>query len=183
MALASACLLLVACNSEYPIAPTPCDDYCLAVQRGDCKDDEPADCVRSCEQERSRAAGCDAALATLSDCYVHSEASAFSCADDHSRVGAVCLDERRAWDECKLPGSGACFDECVRQKDVCERSLDDCEWGCQNPQPGCETLASDYYICLQAFPAECHDWGEVDPRPADQIPCFEQALALLACSK
>lgn len=184
-ALASACvgLLFVACRSDYPIAPTACDDYCLALQRGDCKDDQPADCVRSCEQERSRAAGCDASLATLSDCYAHSGAREFSCADDHTLVGAVCLDERRAWNECKRPGSGLCFDECVRQHVTCQSSLDDCEFGCQSPAPGCEEAANAYYACIRHFPAECHVWGEVDARSADEIPCVSEVAALFACGK
>ena len=43
-----ACLL--ACQNDYPLDPTPCDDYCYEVERVFCWDEDPADCVASCEE-------------------------------------------------------------------------------------------------------------------------------------
>jgi hypothetical protein len=171
-----------ACESAYPLAPTACDDYCRALQRADCADDAPADCVRDCELMRTSDT-CDSALATLGDCYANSDASAFYCEDDHTKLRAVCLGERRTLDECRLPGSGACFEECVRQSEECDGSLDDCERACLEPSAHCREASQRYDACRLGFPVECRDWFQPETRPPEAVPCFDEALALLACDE
>ncbi len=39
-----------ACQSGYPLEPTPCDDFCRATQRTSCDDNDPAWCVANCEE-------------------------------------------------------------------------------------------------------------------------------------
>lgn len=175
-------LALGACDSGYPLAATTCDDYCRAVQRIDCREDEPADCVRKCELERAHDE-CDAELDALSDCYANSDSSAFYCGDDeHVRAGRVCLNERRALNGCQAPDSGWCFDECVRQSDVCQSSLDDCAGDhCRRAPAGCEKVYAQFYACLQEYPVECREWMKMETRAPEAVPCYDEALALLAC--
>lgn len=173
-------LLLGACESGYPLSPTVCDDYCRATLRAECTDDAPADCVRECEQRRPPR-DCDPALEALADCYARRSPSEFYCEDDKTRIGPVCLGERRELAECSLPGSGPCFDECVRQQDACQASLDDCERACLHPAPRCRDASQRYSACLLGFPVECRDWLEPETRSPEDVPCFDEALAVLAC--
>jgi len=46
-----------ACDTPYPLPPTACDDHCNATQRANCSDDDPAACVRDCEQAGDGRAG------------------------------------------------------------------------------------------------------------------------------
>ena len=43
--------LLAACGDEYPLDPTPCDDWCHAIDRPACGHAQPAECVAGCESE------------------------------------------------------------------------------------------------------------------------------------
>jgi len=43
------CLVCSACQNEYPIEPTPCDDWCHATET--CGWSDPADCVDACEEQ------------------------------------------------------------------------------------------------------------------------------------
>lgn len=178
-------LMLGGCDGSYPLAPTPCDDFCGAEERGNCNDDDPADCVRDCEINdgaigRSR---CAEAWSARNRCLLGLDASAFTCRDDRSHPPAACLDERRALSECLAPGSGACFDECVRQAASCGAELTDCESACSHPSPRCAEAANDYNRCIAGYPVECREPFAPDPRPPEQIPCFSQALTLLACAE
>src|SRR3954467_7629021 len=102
-------LVLAACRGDYSISPTACDEHCKIIERADCSEDYPADCVRDCEAARSGQA-CERAWQALDGCYADADADAFVCVDDRSQPGSVCLPERRGLSECLLPGSGACFD-------------------------------------------------------------------------
>jgi hypothetical protein len=175
-------LLLAGCRGAYSQPPTACDDYCQATQRASCSEDYPADCVRDCE-ERQVVAGCEPERRTLNDCYAAADVSSYTCVNDHSEPGHVCLAERRALSECLAPTSGPCFDQCVRQTDECGATLSDCEAGCHEPPAGCELASHDYNACLLRYPNECRPWLEPDPRPAAEIPCRDEALGTLACSK
>jgi hypothetical protein len=42
-------LVAVACQSEYPIAPTACDEWCHVTRDFRCEFYDPADCVWQCE--------------------------------------------------------------------------------------------------------------------------------------
>jgi len=163
-------LVLAACRGDYSISPTACDEHCKIIERADCSEDYPADCVRDCEAARSGQA-CERAWQALDGCYAAADADAFVCVDDRSQPGSVCLPERRGLSECLLPGSGACFDHCLRQAEADEATLSDCEAGCHETAPGCEQISHDYYACLAA------------PPPSEEGPCYYEALGLLACVK
>src|SRR6185295_10998859 len=100
-----------------------------------------------------------------------------------SQPGRICLSERRDLSECLSPGSGACFDQCLRQADACGGSLSDCEAGCHAPSPGCELVSHAYQACLLTYPVECRAWFEADPRQPEDVPCYYEALDVLACGK
>jgi hypothetical protein len=42
-----------ACQNDYPLEPTPCDDWCYATERVACGNSDPASCVAACEAEGS----------------------------------------------------------------------------------------------------------------------------------
>jgi hypothetical protein len=173
---------ITACQNDYLLAPTACDDYCRAIQRADCSEDYPADCVRDCEASPSSGT-CEEARAALTACYASANSGEFICVDEHSQPKSVCLPERRVLSECVAPGSGACFDQCERQAANCGSNLSDCEAGCAEPVPGCEQASKVYNTCLLDHPVECRAWFEPDPRPLDEIPCGYEALDVLACGK
>lgn len=183
LAVAGGCLLATtACESDYRLAPTACDDYCRAVQRADCSEDYPADCVRDCENARI-SGPCEAAERAVTDCYAAAPASEFACVNEHSQPKSVCLLERRALSECRAPGSGDCFAQCVRQAETCGTSLSDCQADCEQPTPGCEQASHVYSSCLLDYPVECRDFFEPDTRPIEQIPCGYEAIAAFVCGE
>lgn len=182
-AVVCACLLgTAACQGDYSLAPTACDDYCRAVQRADCSEDYPAECVRGCENSLVSSL-CEVAQAALVDCYASAKSADFACVNDHSQPLNVCLPERRALSECLAPGSAACLDQCARQAEVCGSNLSDCEAGCAHPAPGCEQASNVYNTCLLDFPVECRDFFEPDTRPIEEIPCGYEAIAAYVCAE
>ena len=62
---------LGSCQDEYPLEPTPCDDWCRESRRLTCEQMAPAECVASCEQEfgRREHPECAAQLDTTLACY------------------------------------------------------------------------------------------------------------------
>lgn len=175
-------LLLAGCEGDYTLPPTACDDYCHATQRGGCRDDAPAACVRDCEASGEGArTECSLEWQARNDCLLRADASSFQCQDNHSQLPDICLEQRRALSECAAPGSGACFDECLRQVESCGASLQDCEAACREPSPSCLATSSAYNACLQGYPVECRDYFMEDTREPADIPCFYEALAVLAC--
>jgi hypothetical protein len=40
-----------ACQNDYPLEPTPCDDWCYATERVACGNNDPASCVAACEAD------------------------------------------------------------------------------------------------------------------------------------
>lgn len=183
LAVAGGCLLAVtACEGEYSLAPTACDHYCRAIQRADCAEDYPADCVRECEASPISGA-CEEAQAALTSCYAAADSREFACVSDRSQPKSVCLPERRALSECVAPGSGACLDQCAREALACGTNLSECEAGCARPAPGCEEASIVYNTCLLGVPVECHDFFEPDTRPIELIPCGYEGIAAYVCAK
>jgi hypothetical protein len=177
-------LVAPACEATYSVPPTPCDHHCNAVQRGECSGDEPADCVRDCEREVGDAvAACLDTRRAVDDCLLDAPRSAFFCFDDHTQKGAICLAERRLHSECVNPGSGACFDECVRRSQVCGDALSDCEEACAWTNRECADVSSKYYTCLRDYPVDCGERASAGAGGATEIPCYWEALELLACGK
>jgi len=182
---AALALLSGGCESEYSLPPTACDDYCHATLRGNCADDAPADCVRDCEKANTATVRdrCAAAWRARDDCWLTAAPSAFSCQDKHSKIADICLDERRAFAECVSPGSGSCFDQCVRQAQACGSTLSDCEAGCSNPTPACRSASVAFNTCLLGYPVDCGNGSEPDTRDPAHTPCYYEALGVLACDK
>ncbi|HYP87500.1 MAG TPA: hypothetical protein VEQ59_05090 [Polyangiaceae bacterium] len=177
-------LCLYSCGTPYPLPPTPCDDYCRVMQRAECDDDDPADCVRHCEASpelRRARASCAPAWQARNDCLAATEPRAFRCEHDHTRVPDRCLDERRVLAECLVPSSGFCFDECVRQAASCGGELPDCEASCIHQPPACQAASAAFNRCLQGYPVECHEPFAEDTRSLDQIPCLTEVGAALSC--
>jgi len=61
-----------ACQNEYPLEPTPCDDFCRATQRKSCDDNDPAWCVANCEEShivQLDEPGCQELWDAALDCY------------------------------------------------------------------------------------------------------------------
>jgi hypothetical protein len=114
---------------------------------------------------------------------LRADPQSFVCEEDHVRVPDTCLEQRRAVSECQAPGSGACFDQCVRQAAECHVRLSDCEAGCHAPNPDCRQVDIAYETCLLDFPVECREPFEPDTREEQDIPCFDEALSVLACAK
>ena len=176
-------LLLAGCAANYELPPTPCDDYCHASQRGDCRDDAPADCVRDCEETGSAdaAAPCAAAWRARNDCLLSADANSFQCQDNHTQLPNICMDERRALRECASPGSGACFDECLRQVESCEANLGDCEAACTKASPACQAASDTYSACIQGYPVECREFFMEETREPEDVPCYYEAVAAFIC--
>src|SRR6185369_10753961 len=116
-------------------------------------------------------------------CLLSVDPASFVCRDKHSRLPDTCLHERRAVSECLAPGSGACFDQCVRQADECRSELLGCEAACQHPNPECRQVDIAYDACLLGYAVECRAPFEADTRAPEEIPCFAEALAVLSCAK
>lgn len=62
-----ACLL--ACSGDYPLAATPCDDYCHATKGLQCDFYNPASCVAQCENDRKNAPACLEQLNAVVTCF------------------------------------------------------------------------------------------------------------------
>jgi hypothetical protein len=66
-----ACLLFGACQGDYPLAPSLCDDLCHAEDNVRCGDwlSDPAECVVQCEVlHQSSGHACDAEIRELLAC-------------------------------------------------------------------------------------------------------------------
>lgn len=59
---------LSACAGDYPLAPTPCDDYCHATKDFQCSYYSPSSCVVRCEQQGFNAPECRAELNQVVSC-------------------------------------------------------------------------------------------------------------------
>ena len=68
--LGAVAALLGACQNDYPLEPTPCDDWCYEVERTMCWGMEPAECVAECEEwGRPKNPECVPLWDDLLDCY------------------------------------------------------------------------------------------------------------------
>lgn len=60
-------LALYACEGEYPLAPTACDDWCHLTENVSCEFYSPSSCVRQCE-ESGYSSRCAAELHAAMEC-------------------------------------------------------------------------------------------------------------------
>jgi hypothetical protein len=170
-------------GGDYPLAPTACDDWCLVTQRAGCEEDYPEGCVSACE-DRSigrRFPRCEPEWLTLTECYRQQPDSAFSCVEDESRPGPICIPERVRLSACAIPLRGQCLEACLREARDCGRPGLACEARCRSQPPGCDEQQRDLYTCQLAQPADCRA-GENDTRDVSEIPCIAEIGALLECA-
>ena len=165
--------------SEYGLPPTDCDDWCHAVQRAACDEDDPVDCVQACEDQRATrdARACGEKFGRLSGCLSSAPAADFGCEDGVTQPTSACLDERRDFAACMAPAGGPCFELCERKAAQCGESLPACESSCYELDPACEPAASAYYACAEDVALVCGG-GATD---SSEDPCVPQALEFLKC--
>ncbi len=104
-----------ACDDDYPLAPTFCDDWCRATSRPNCER-QPNHCVSDCELTKP-SEDCFALQEELLSCYEQAPKDAFVCAgggvSGETRVDHdTCQKERDALFECEAPGIGGCLSFC-----------------------------------------------------------------------
>jgi hypothetical protein len=177
------CAGLVDCEGGYPIAPTACDDWCLATERASCEEDYPEGCVSACEDRAigRRYPDCEAPWLTLGECYRQAPDTDFQCVEDESRPRPICASERVATATCVSPVVGSCVEACLRQAIECRQPQLRCEQRCLRFNFGCERLELELYECQLAGPADCQD-PDTDTRPVEDIPCIAQIGAFLDCT-
>jgi hypothetical protein len=170
-------------DDEYPIAPTLCDDWCLVTQRAGCDEDYPEGCVSDCEDEAigRRLPRCEPAWRSLIECYRGAPASDFSCLEDESQPGLVCLEQRLALARCASPLAGQCLDVCLREARECDRYDLACEERCDLLLSPCDGEQRALYECQLAAPVDCV-LPEEETRDLDEIPCLAEIGALLECA-
>lgn len=181
-ALAGGAFATATACADYPLPPTDCDDWCFAEQRAGCSADDPVDCVRACEQQRTQrdVRACTLVFHAESACLRAAPAADFTCDGDLSQPTVACLTERRDFFACMAPVGGPCFDLCQLKAAGCGDSLHDCESACLDLDPSCESAATAYYACAIASPLDCG----ADASPATdgaETPCFDLALEFLRC--
>lgn len=130
---------LSSCESEYPLEPTFCDDWCRATLRGGC-DEEPENCVRACEQTKA-SEPCFELQRDLLQCYEHAPDEAFLCVDGFGGDTRVrpetCQGQRDRLFECEAPGIGLCLDACrAIQAQQLSAGIDE-----TNPEPASDDVA------------------------------------------
>jgi hypothetical protein len=181
--VALASLISIRCDNPYPLAPTACDDWCLATQRADCDEDYPEGCVSACE-ERSigrRFPRCEAPWQALTQCYFAAADTEFQCIDDESRPKPICIEERVALSACASPIRGSCLQVCLRQAAECAQPARRCEAQCRPGTPGCQEFEQALYDCELREPVDCTD-PDADTRDVSEIPCIAEIGALLDCA-
>jgi hypothetical protein len=172
----------VRCDSPYPLAPTACDDWCLATQRAGCEEDYPEGCVSECEDRaRRRLPRCQPAWQTLLLCYFAASDADFQCIDDESRPKPVCIDERVALSACASPLRGLCLQVCFRKAVECGEPERLCEAECRPGPSNCQPLEQALFECELREPVDCSE-PLVETRDASEIPCLVEIGALLDCA-
>lgn len=93
-------ILAAACQGEYPIAPTACDEWCDATQGLTCGGFyDPAGCVSECEEQNLTGVACRAPFEVVLACFRDTpEAAATHCSDGFEVP--LCQDELQALYAC-----------------------------------------------------------------------------------
>jgi hypothetical protein len=178
-----AIILATACQDGYPLAPTPCDDFCYATQRAGCPDDYPEGCVSQCEDDGVLAhhPECQREWDARNRCYLDASDTAFVCAEGSSVPdGQLCLDERRQLLSCIAPEAELCLDDCFRKQEACGGDVGECDSSCTDHDASCSAEERAYYQCSARHEVDCSDPGE-DTRPAEEIPCLAEIGAWFDC--
>jgi hypothetical protein len=116
LAVGSAAAWATDCDhGAYPVEPTFCDEWCRVLLRSGC-DQEPENCVRTCEQSSAPRA-CHGLELELLRCYAATSPSEFVCSRQGFQEIArpeerVCQSERDSLIECAYPEVKLCLDVC-----------------------------------------------------------------------
>ncbi len=157
-----ASLALAGCNDDYPLPPTPCDDYCLATQRADCSEDWPDECVRTCEFTRSPKSypDCSGDFDALLHCYEGLGPHDFTCEADRSApLPGRCENEERALNFCTAPIIYRCIELCQTRGQRCTNvDPNSCFRACYS-RDQCDNARIRYLDCELADGTAC------DPSP------------------
>ena len=85
---------LQACQGDYPLAPTLCDDWCHLTESTDCSFYSPSNCVRECE-DRGYTTHCSAEFEAVLEC-VKGEPSQQRACGVQTAPKTACSDEESA---------------------------------------------------------------------------------------
>lgn len=173
---------LVACESGYPLAPTLCDDWCLATQRADCPGDWPHECAGWCTHflyENAVRHGCEAQWRELLACYQAAPDGDFYCRGELSQARpGVCAIEQSRLGRCVNPVWQSCYEVCAAFVYSCDDyDVAPCSQWCAALPDSC-LEAVPYHDCLIEHAAgcdflapECMDArAEAVRCPADLVP-------------
>ena len=141
------------CGSDYPLAPTPCDDWCRATLRADCENDFPDECVASCLVNDAPVLLpiCASEWDALQACYERGQAEDFFCEPSgHSRpFPNMCGEARTNFAICESEARSiaSCVQFCEMAADaVIGLEGDACRTLCEGDIPGCSV--STYQQCV-----------------------------------
>ncbi len=95
-------LLQARCSNDYPVAPTPCDDWCHASNRPSCEYFQPLGCVEACEYAggKPRSAECQLAWDAAIDCLLQ-QPDDLICDERRGQAPAPCDAEKYALFVCR----------------------------------------------------------------------------------
>ncbi|HEY6559244.1 MAG TPA: hypothetical protein VI072_18295, partial [Polyangiaceae bacterium] len=173
----------IRCDADdYPLPPTFCDDWCRVIRRVPC-DEEPENCVRTCERSRGPAQ-CQQAYRVLLGCYAGTPASEFSCSDEGFNEVArpnehICRTERDTLIECAYPNVRACLDVCRTLEDAHQQdaSAGSSRVRCPSRDVPCDSLC--WYVTRE-ITAIIRDAGASDANDGGVF--RDVASALITCA-
>jgi hypothetical protein len=144
------------CDNGYPLPPTPCDDWCLVLQRAGCEEDWPEKCVSGCESELRASRGCEDEWQARYACYQQASDDDFFCGDELSRLRAgICDDEQEALWECSAPLASRCGKVCEMLAEACpDTELESCWESCVAVSSS-EDSAIAFLDCVRDEPLDC----------------------------
>jgi hypothetical protein len=166
---------VIACDDDYVLPPTPCDDYCLAWLRADCAEDWPHECVKQCELARSPTIfpECTDEFDGVLECLRSADDTDFECVNDRSepRIEA-CGFEIKSLDFCIGPVFYRCLELCQSRGERCQAfDPNACFQSCVNPPAQCEESAMRWLDCELAEDRACDPTPRCAPLLAELWQC------------
>ncbi len=140
---------LVSCAQDYPLDVTLCDEWCNARHPVICDDEDPAGCVRDCEEQGwvpDPDDECHQRWLELKDCYAALDDDAFRCVSYLAQPKQPqCQNQEHSLRVCRTPGITACLDVCD-QAGCPENEF--CQQLCITAMHHCEEAPSEFVSCL-----------------------------------
>jgi hypothetical protein len=163
----AAVLGAAACDREYPLAPTFCDDWCDVALRH-CFGYEPGTCVSECEADlRTTPHACETERRAVIDCVHSSPGAASGFCFSEVRPNDACEAEVDAATLCRAGGEeGVAASECITYCSsvslaTCAPTADsDCEADCRANglgTPACDRERNAAVQCLSGAVLPCED--------------------------